>query len=244
MGGGHTVAAFDAELKQLQRMIEDMGRQAENQFAQAVAALLHTDTTAAAAVIEGDVGIDRLEAQVEAMAVRMLALRQPMARDLREIVAAFKVSSNLERLGDFARSIAKRTVTLASLPVAPPVASLAWMGETVQGMIHDVVTAYVTQDAALAKSVRERDSAVDHAYTALFREMLTYMMEAPQNITGCTHLLFVAKSIERAGDHVTNIAENICFLVEGRVPTEERAKDDQSSFAVVDVPAPGTPPSA
>lgn len=243
MGGGHTVAAFDAELKQLQRMIEDMGRLAETQFGQAMHALGSADTAAAAAVIEGDVGIDRLEAQVEAMAVRMLALRQPMARDLREIVTAFKVSSNLERLGDFARSIAKRTVTLASLPVAPPVASLAWMGETVQGMIRDVVTAYVTQDAGLAKAVRDRDSAVDHAYTALFREMLTYMMESPQNITGATHLLFVAKSIERAGDHATNIAENVCFLVEGRLPAEERVKDDQSSFAVAEAPASrdGTP---
>lgn len=237
MGGGHTVAAFDAELKQLQRMIEEMGRLAEGQFTQAIQALAQADATAAATVIEGDAGIDRLETQVEAMAVRMLALRQPMARDLREIVAAFKVSSNLERLGDFARSIAKRTVTLASLPVAPPIQSLAWMGETVQAMIHDVVTAYVTQDVALAKAVRERDSAVDHAYTALFRELLTYMMEAPQNITGCTHLLFVAKSIERAGDHATNIAENICFLVEGRLPPDDRVKDDQSSFAV------GTPPA-
>ena len=173
------------------------------------------------------------------MAVRMLALRQPMAGDLREIVAAFRISSNIERMGDFARTIAKRAVTLSALPVLPPVPSLSWMGDSVQAMIRDMVTAYATRDAELATSVRNRDGEVDHAYTALFRELLTYMMESPQQITGCTHLLFAAKAIERIGDHTTNVAENICYLVEGKLPSEERPKDDHSSYAGVDDPPAG-----
>lgn len=232
MASGHTVVAFDQELKHLHETIEQMGRLAEAQFADALKAMAERDTDLAAEVIKRDLEIDRLEREAEALAVRMLALRQPMARDLREIVAAFKVSANLERIGDFGSSIAKRAVTMTALPLAPPVQSLAWIGETVRKMVRDVVTAYVTQDAELALAVRNRDTEVDHAYTSLFRELLTYMMESPRNITGCTHLLFAAKSIERAGDHVTNVAENICFLVQGHLPVEERLKDDLSSYAV------------
>jgi phosphate transport system protein len=229
----HTVAAFDAELEQLHGTIETMGRLVEEQFATAIAAVTEGDAERATLVIQRDAEIDRLELELESMTVRLLALRQPMAKDLREIVAALKIASNLERMGDFASSIAKRTVTLSTLSVAPPVASLLWMGQTVRGMIHDVVDAYVKQDVELATAVRNRDGDVDAAYTSLFREFLTYMMETPTQITGCTHLLFVAKSIERAGDHATNVAENISFLVKGRLPTEERAKGDLSSFAVV-----------
>lgn len=256
MAVGHTVTAFDAELKKLHGTIAEMGRLVGEQFSAALAAIAENDAERATAVVRGDAAIDRLELEVEAMVVRTLALRQPMAKDLREIVAAMKIASNLERMGDFASSVAKRTVTLSTLPVLPPAASLSWMGRTVEGMIHDVVRAYVEQDAALATAVRDRDGEVDAAYTSLFREFLTYMMETPAQITGCTHLLFVAKSIERAGDHATNIAENICFLVNGRLPPEERAKGDLSSFAVLpDRPdaagesgeepsAPGTPAGA
>ncbi|MGQ9367595.1 phosphate signaling complex protein PhoU [Azospirillum sp. A39] len=229
MGGGHTVAAFDAEMKRLHGAVERMGRLAEEQVAAALRAIAGADAEVAAGVIRRDGEIDRLEAEVEAMAVRLLALRQPMARDLREIVAALKVASNIERIGDFAASVAKRAVTLSGLPTAPPVASLALMGETVLAMVGEVVTAYVDQDAERAMAVRERDARVDHAYTALFREFLTYMMESPQQITGCTHLLFVAKSLERIGDHATNVAENVCYLVRGHLPAEERSKDDQTS---------------
>ncbi|KAA0678059.1 phosphate signaling complex protein PhoU [Roseomonas genomospecies 6] len=234
MTGGHTVAAFDAELARLHQIIVTMGQQVESQFAAALEAIAERDAAKASRVIEADAEIDRLELELEALCVRLLALRQPMAKDLRDIVSALKIASNLERMGDFAGSVAKRAVTLAALPVEPPIASLSWMGETVLGMIRDVVAAYDTQDAERALAVRNRDGQVDAAYTSLFREFLTYMMESPAQITGCTHLLFVAKSIERAGDHATNVAENICYIVQGRLPSEERAKGDLSSFTVVE----------
>lgn len=234
MTGGHTVAAFDAELARLHQIIVTMGQRVESQFAAALEAIAERDAAKASRVIEADAEIDRLELELEALSVRLLALRQPMAKDLRDIVSALKIASNLERMGDFAGSVAKRAVTLAALPVEPPIASLSWMGETVLGMIRDVVAAYDTQDAERAMAVRNRDGQVDAAYTSLFREFLTYMMESPAQITGCTHLLFVAKSIERAGDHATNVAENICYIVQGRLPSEERAKGDLSSFTVVE----------
>ncbi|MGF7173053.1 phosphate signaling complex protein PhoU [Azospirillum doebereinerae] len=232
MAGGHTVAAFDAELAALHSAIDRMAALVESQFATALDALATADAAKAAVVVEGDAAIDRLEMEVEAMTIRMLALRQPMAKDLRDIVAALKIASNLERMGDFAGSVAKRAVTLAGLPVVPPAGSLTWMGRTVLEMIGDMRRAYAEQDAALAAAVRDRDGEVDAAYTSLFREFLTYMMETPAQITGCTHLLFAAKSIERIGDHATNVAENISYLVEGRLPAEERRKGDHSSFAV------------
>ncbi|MFL7903278.1 phosphate signaling complex PhoU family protein [Azospirillum argentinense] len=137
-------------------------------------------------------------------------------------------------MGDVASLVAKRAVTLVDLPVETPVASLFWTGETVLGMIRDAAAAYDGQDAERAMAVRNRDGRVDAAETSLFREFLTYMMESPSQITGCTHLLFVAKSIERAGEHATNVAENICCIVRGRLPSEERAKGDLSSFTVVE----------
>ncbi|GAA4254920.1 phosphate signaling complex protein PhoU [Azospirillum formosense] len=234
MTGGHTVAAFDAELARLHQIIVTMGRRVEEQFAAALEAIAERDAGKASRVIEADAEIDRLELELEALSVRLLALRQPMAKDLRDIVSALKIASNLERMGDFASSVAKRAVTLADLPVEPPVASLSWMGETVLGMIRDVIAAYDGQDAERALAVRNRDGQVDAAYTSLFREFLTYMMESPAQITGCTHLLFVAKAIERAGDHATNVAENICYIVQGRLPSEERTKGDLSSFTVVE----------
>ncbi|CAO3374909.1 phosphate signaling complex protein PhoU [Azospirillum argentinense] len=234
MTGGHTVAAFDAELARLHQIIVTMGRRVEEQFAAALAAIAERDAGKAARVIEADAGIDRMELELEALSVRLLALRQPMAKDLRDIVSALKIASNLERMGDCASSVAKRAVTLAALPAETPVASLAWMGDTVLGMIREVVAAYDEQDAERAMAVRSRDGQVDAAYTSLFREFLTYMMESPAQITGCTHLLFVAKSIERAGDHATNVAETICYIVRGRLPSEERAKGDLSSFTVVE----------
>lgn len=232
MSGGHTLAAFDTELAALRNAIDRMGELVERQVGLALDSLAGPDADIAGEVLKGDAEIDRLEAEVEAMTVRLLALRQPMAKDLREIVAALKIASNLERMGDFAGSVAKRAVTLATLPVAPPVASLVRMGRMVQAMIGDMRRAYTAQDADLASSVRDRDGEVDAAYTALFREFLTYMMETPAQITGCTHLLFAAKSIERIGDHATNVAENISFLVKGRLPSGERRKEDLSSYAV------------
>jgi phosphate transport system protein len=232
MVGGHTVAAFDAELTALHAAIDRMAELVERQLADALDALTTADVDKATQVIGGDAAIDRLEMEIEAMSIRLLALRQPMAKDLRDIVAALKIASNLERMGDFAGSVAKRAVTLAGLPSLPPVGSLGWMGRTVLSMVGDMRRAYAEQDVALATVIRDRDGEVDAAYTSLFREFLTYMMETPAQITGCTHLLFAAKSIERIGDHATNVAENILYLVKGHLPSEERHKEDLSSFAV------------
>ena len=162
-----------------------------------------------------------------------------MAKDLRNIVSALKIASNLERMGDFAGSVAKRAVTPAALPVESPVASLSWMGETVRGMIRDVVAAYDIQDAerdgrpqqgwAGGRGLHQPVPRIPDLYDGI-----AGMKESPAQITGCTHLLFVAKSIERAGDHATNVAENICYIVQGRLPSEERAKGDLGSFTIVE----------
>lgn len=229
---GHTVAAFDVELSRLRETIARMGALAEELLGNALEAIVERDEALAGKVIERDADIDRMEREVEHLAIRLLALRQPMAKDLREVVAAFKISGNIERIGDFAANVAKRTLTLSALPEPGPVKSLLPVGRAAQSMVRDVVAAYAREDVVLAREVRERDDEVDHAYTSLFRELLTYMMESPLRITGCTHLLFIAKALERVGDHATNIAENVCFLVEGRLPEEERPKDDRSSFTV------------
>ncbi|WP_207481470.1 phosphate signaling complex protein PhoU [Arenibaculum pallidiluteum] len=231
---GHTVAAFDTELEALHGHVRRMGELASEQLRAAIAALAARDETAAAAVIAGDAEIDAGEQAVEALVLRMLALRQPMARDLREVVAALKVAHNLERIGDFSRNCAKRTMALSQLPPVGPLKSLERMADLAGEMVRAVVDAYVEQDLEKALAVRARDAEVDALYTSLFRELLTYMMEGPQQITPCTHLLFVAKNIERIGDHATNVAEAVCFLVRGRRPEQERAKEDHSSFAVVD----------
>jgi len=234
---GHTVTAFDAELAALHGHVARMGELAASQLHDAVAALAARDEGAAAAVIARDAEIDAGQQAVEALVLRVLALRQPMARDLREVVAALKVANNLERIGDFARNCAKRTMALSQLPPVGPLKSLERMADTTGDMVRSVVQAYARHDIETALAVRARDAEVDALYTGLFRELLTYMMEAPRHITPCTHLLFVAKNIERIGDHATNIAELVCFLVRGRPPEEERAKDDRSSFTVV---SPGT----
>lgn len=233
MAIGHTVAAFDAEMRELQATVESMGRIAERQLETALKVVIDGELQLAEQVVVGDAEIDQLEHRVQMMAVRLLALRQPMARDLREVVASLKIAGNMERIGDFARGIARRASVLADLPTPPPVRSLTWMGQSVVAMVRDVTSAYVKQESDLAMAVRNRDGEVDAAYTALFRELLTYMMESPQQIGGCTHLLFMAKAIERIGDHATNVAENVCYLVKGSLPGEERVKQDLSSFTVL-----------
>jgi phosphate transport system protein len=232
----HTVVAFDVELNALHRIIAGMGSLAEEQLASAVEALSVQDEERASAVVARDVEIDQAEQEVEAKVIRLLALRQPMARDLREVISAMKVANNVERIGDFAGNIAKRTTALREHAPAGPMKSVLRMAKLAGDMVHDVVGAYVAQDLDKALSVRDRDAEVDALYTSLFRELLTYMMESSQHITPCTHLLFVAKNIERIGDHATNIAETVCFLVQGRVPDEERAKEDMSSFTVMRPP--------
>ena len=229
----HIVKSFDEELAKLDRMVVEMGGLAEAQLAGAVTALTRRDVEMAMAIVGRDKRIDALEEEIHAFTIRLLALRQPMADDLRIVFAALKISSSLERVGDYAKNIAKRTFALAKTPPLTGASqSIARMGSLVQIMIKNVLDAYVHRDVALAEDVRERDAEVDQIHTSLFRELLTYMMEDPRHITTATHLLFVAKNVERIGDHATGVAEQVIFMIEGSMPEDERAKEDTASFAV------------
>ena len=232
-GSEHIVKSFDDELKQLSQVIAQMGGLAEAQLQTAIDALARRDSATAQEAVASDARINQLETQVDAMAVRMLALRQPMAQDLREVVAALKISGAIERIGDYAANVAKRVLTLSQLPPVRPLHAIPRMGRLAQELLKEVLDAYIEHDAEKAVRVWERDEEVDEMYTSLFRELLTYMMEDPRNITPCTHLLFIAKNIERIGDHATNIAETIHFLVRGKPLEAVRPKGDKSSFAVV-----------
>jgi len=232
MPNEHIVKSFEDELKALDRLIAEMGGLAEMQLAAAVDAMARRDVDAAMEVKKGDKKIDALEQDVDEHAVRMLALRQPMADDLRVVIVALKTAAVIERIGDYAKNIAKRTKVLARCPQLGAMKTVQRMTGLVQDMIRDVLDAYVTRDADKADDVRLRDEEVDALYTSLFRELLTYMMEDPRNITACTHMMFVTKNIERMGDHATNIAENVHFLVHGEMPEEARPKSDGSVYVV------------
>lgn len=229
----HIVTKFDEDLHLLDNYIAEMGGLAEHQFADSIKALGKRDVELAERVIVNDKRIDDLEQQVDAHTISMLALRQPMADDLRVVITALRIASLLERIGDYAKNISKRTVAITQTPPMGPSRTIARMGHVVQGMIKTVLDAYLQRDAGLAKDVRMRDEEVDALHTSLFRELLTYMMEDPRSISACTHLLFVAKNIERIGDHATNIAENVHFLVHGKLPEDNRPKGDESSYTVV-----------
>ncbi|MCU0894287.1 MAG: phosphate signaling complex protein PhoU [Rhodospirillales bacterium] len=234
MGLEHTVKAFDEQLKRLDHLIAEMGGLAETQLANAIEALIKRDGEKASRVVGIDMRLDELELEVDHHTVTLLALRQPMASDLREIIAALKTANILERIGDYAKNVAKRTGTLVEMPPVPPSLTIGRLGRLAQEMVKDVLDAYLARDVEKANMVRERDKELDALYTSLFRELLTYMMEDPRNITACTHLLFVAKNLERVGDHATNIAEITHFLVKGTVPTTQRPQDDESYFAVAE----------
>ncbi len=233
MTSEHIVKAFDDQLKRLNNVIAEMGGLAELQLSEAIVAMVRRDTERALRVTGTDVRIDEMEAAVDQQALSILALRQPMARDLREIIGALKTSAMLERIGDYAKNVAKRTVVLAEMPPIASVQTVARLGNLALELLKDVLDAYLSRDSDKAQSLRLRDKEVDALYTSIFRELLTYMMEDPRSITSCTHLLFIAKNFERIGDHTTNIAEVVAFLVEGRAPLDERPKDDASSFTVV-----------
>ena len=231
----HILKSYDEELNQLQNMIAEMGGLAEMQLARAISALVKYDTDAATQIVDKDQRIDELETEIDSFAIALIAKRQPMAADLRTIVTGLRVSANLERVGDYAKNIAKRTLTIANSPgLRGPIATIARMAALVQGMIKTVLDAYIAQDADLADDVRARDQEVDQIHSGLFRELLTYMMEDPRNITPCTHLLFIAKNVERIGDHVTSVAEQIHYMVHGEMPLDERQKKDVSSFTQVE----------
>ncbi|HEX4889561.1 MAG TPA: phosphate signaling complex protein PhoU [Alphaproteobacteria bacterium] len=236
MVSDHIVKSFDDELNQLVSKIAEMGGLAERQLADSITALSRRDEELANSVIEQDARLDILEEDIDAHVIRMLALRQPQALDLRAVIVALKISAELERAGDYAKNVAKRALTLMQTPTVGPAANtIVRMGTIVGGMISNVIDAYLHADTIKAKEVRARDHDVDQIHTSLFRELLTYMMEDPRNITACTHLLFIAKNIERIGDHVTNIAENVHFLVSGENIAEDRPKSDFSSSTIVAV---------
>ena len=229
----HTVKSYDEELNRLQHGIAEMGSLAELELQNAVQALVRRNADLGYQIVQDDARIDELEQQATAQVVRLLALRQPMAGDLREIVAALKISSDLERIGDYAANIGKRVVALSQTPPFKLPASLPRMGWLAQQIIRDVLNAYVQHDAERALKAWGSDEELDETYSSLFRELLTHMMEDPRNITSCTHLLFIAKNIERIGDHATNIAETVYYMVVGETLSATRPKGDSTSFMLV-----------
>jgi phosphate transport system protein len=233
MAGEHIIKSYDEELARLNKMIVEMGGLAETQLADATEAVIERDSDLAGRVVEGDARVDQLERDLDNLAIRLLALRQPMARDLREIFVAMKIASDLERICDYAANVAKRSIALAQTPPIQPVHSLPRMTRLALGLIKDVIDAYVERDADKAYAAWTRDEELDEMYASLFRVFLTYMMEDPRTISACTHLLFIAKNIERIGDHATNIAENVYYLVHGTPLLEARPKGDKSSLEIV-----------
>ncbi len=226
---GHTVKSFDDELGQLRAMVSEMGGLAEAQILAAIDALTRRDTEAATKVVAQDAAIDTLEADVEKLAVRIIALRAPMADDLREIIAALKISSVLERIGDYAKNVAKRTSVLAEAGSIRPISILPEMAKIVAEMVKNALDAFIDRDADLAVAVCQRDQVVDDYYTSIFRALLTYMMENPHHITASAHLLFIAKNLERMGDHATNVAEMVHFGVTGE-HIGDRPKTDATPY--------------
>jgi phosphate transport system protein len=230
----HTMKAFDADLQDLARMVAEMGGLAEQQISDAIDALDRRDAVLAQQVITSDGQIDALQREVEEKVILTIARRQPMAVDLREIVGALRISNDLERIGDLAKNIAKRVLVLDSEFRSQKVMrGVEHMAELVLAQIKDVLDAYARRDAQKAIAVWRSDEGVDAVNNSLFRELLTYMREDPRNISICIHLLFCAKNIERMGDHATNIAETVYYMVEGRTLGEERPKGDKTSMTIV-----------
>ncbi|MBI1243703.1 MAG: phosphate signaling complex protein PhoU [Alphaproteobacteria bacterium] len=233
MANEHTVKSFEEELKRLTNLIARMGGMVETQIATAIQSVVKRDADLAATVVQADVRVDELEREIDDQVLRVMALRQPVASDLRLVLGALRIGADLERAADYAKNVAKRAGVLAQVPPLRPVHSIPRMGAMVREMLKDVLDAFAAGDVVKAVSVWNRDEELDEMYASLFRELLTYMMEDPRNISGSTHLLFIAKNIERIGDHTTNIAETIHFLVKGVPLRDIRPKGDVSSFAIV-----------
>ncbi|MFN3722872.1 MAG: phosphate signaling complex protein PhoU [Paracoccaceae bacterium] len=227
----HIVQSFDRDLEAVQAMIMRMGGLVEAAIVNAAEALDMRDTELADQVRRGDAAIDALEEQVNVECARLIALRSPTASDLRTVLTVMKIAASLERCGDYAKNLAKRTTVLAQMPtVGSASGSILRMAKSVQQLVSMALDAYIARDADLAADVRMRDNDVDQMYNALFREILTHMMEDPRNITVCMHLHFIAKNIERVGDHATGIAEQVIYLVTGNLPAEQRPKADLTAF--------------
>lgn len=227
----HIVRSFAAELRQLTAMVAEMGALVETQLGDALTALVGGDTALAARVIAADPRVDALQREIETLAVRVLALRQPLGSDLRMVVAAFKIAGDLERIGDYAANAAKRTRVLASLPAPCPLDDLQRLARMVATSLRGAVEAFVQGDATKANAIWHGDAATDEVYSEVFRKLLERMMEDPRNIPAGTHLMFIAKNLERVGDHATNIAELVYYAVHGEELDTERPKSDTSVFA-------------
>ena len=225
----HILKSFDTELDRLYDEIKRMGELAMSQLDAAVDVLGRRDSNAAARVVANDDAIDAMESAVSMDVLKLLALRQPMARDLREVYAALRISADIERIGDYATNVAKRSIVLNNTPALPITGRIARLAKIANQLLADALKAYAEGDAALAAKVRDADVELDAMYTSFFRELVTYMMEDPRTIGACAHLMFMAKNIERIGDHATNIAENTWFVVHGDMPEGERRKEDRTS---------------
>ena len=216
----HTVKAFDEDITRLRGLIAEMGGLAEMAIQQSLEAIVNGDEELAQQVVERDQKLDALHAEVDEMTLRMLALRAPMADDLREIIAALKIAGVVERIGDYSKNIAKRTGRIEGRSRFEPLTLLPAMGELAADMVHDVLTAYAARDAMVAREVIERDAKVDAFYDSIFRNLVSYMVENPATISSAAQLLFVARNIERIGDHATNVAEMVHFAALGSYPKD------------------------
>ncbi len=235
MNEQHIASAFDRDLEAIVAQIMKMGGLVEASISNAALCLETRDEELAEKIRRGDRAIDQLEETINEEAARVIALRAPTAVDLRVVLSVMKISANLERIGDYAKNIAKRTGPLSSMPpVTGSVSSLRRMSKTVELMLKDALDSYIHRDHELAMDVIERDRDVDQMYNSLFREFLTFMMEDPRQITACMHLHFIAKNVERMGDHVTSVAEQVVYLVTGDMPEEKRPKADVTSTTVLE----------
>ncbi len=230
----HIVSSYDVDLQNLRRRIAEMGGIAEKMMADAIRALVKGDTPLAQTVIAADTQLDILQREVEENAILTIARRQPLAVDLRETISAIRVSGDLERIGDLAKNIAKRSMAVSAEIQPQIVVGLQHMFDLAIGQLKDVLDAYAQRDAERALRVWERDGQIDALHSSIFRALLTYMMEDPRNISFCAHLLFCAKNIERIGDHTTNIGETIYYLVTGETLSMQRPKSDDSNITTVE----------
>ncbi len=231
----HISSAYDRDLEQLQILLMKMGGLVESSIIDATRAFMSADEKTARKLLAADAAIDRLEEEINQQAGRIIALRSPVASDLRTVLTVMKISSNLERCGDYMKNMAKRTTALAQLPLIDEASTgLHRMAREVGMMLKGALDAFIQRDADLAEEIRLRDVDVDRMYNAVFRELLTHMMEDPRNITTCMHLHFIAKNMERMGDHVTSIAEQVIYLVTGERSGDTRPKSDRTSFDVAE----------
>lgn len=225
----HTVKAFDDDIDRLRGLISEMGGRVERALDDAMTALVHHDVPMARKVVESDQRVDALEAEVEKLVVQTIALRAPMADDLREVIAALKIVGVVERIGDYAKNIAKRVSKLSAHPTIEPISLLPSMAQVAGEMVADALNAFAARNATLAEAVVLRDNLVDSFYNSIFRALVTYMVENPKTISECAHLLFVAKNIERIGDHATNVAEMVYYAATGTyLPERDKESGDES----------------